>query len=105
MLVGIGDKGAQCVREARAPSPHPWPARPLEWAPGACSRAAAGALRPRLEIAPQSARPVSPSHWTGRRWRRPPALHRRPAIAALPGGRLKDLDSHLIAICRISSHD
>ena len=86
MTIGVGAKGAGCTRGVPAPSPYPWPAPPHERAPRACSWAAVGALRLRLEAAPQSARPVSPVNGTGRRRQRPPALHRWPAPATPTGG-------------------
>lgn len=92
MAIGVGAKSGGCRQMTRAPSPWSWPARPHERAPGACSAAAAGALRIRNGRAPQTVRPVTRLNRTRRHPQRPPAAHQRPAPATPPRGVSMELE-------------
>ena len=92
MAIGVGAKSEGCRQMTRAPSPWSWPARPHERAPGACSAAAAGALRIRNGRAPQTVRPVTRLNRTRRHPQRPPAAHQRPAPATPPRGVSMELE-------------
>ena len=92
MAIGVGAKSGGCRQMTRAPSPWSWPARPHERAPGACSAAAAGALRIRNGRAPQAVRPVTRLNRTRRHPQRPPAAHQRPAPATPPRGVSMELE-------------
>ena len=92
MAIGVGAKSGGCRQMTRAPSPWSWPARPHERAPGACSAAAASALRIRNGRAPQAVRPVTRLNRTRRHPQRPPAAHQRPAPATPPRGVSMELE-------------